>query len=332
MPIIAQSSYKRPFYLFSKHLETIIPSVFRKIHGIQYHRERIDTEDGDFLDLDWLKGGNSQLAIISHGLEGSSERHYVKGMAKTYHQNGWDVLAWNCRTCSGEINRTARFYHHGATDDLKAVIDHAVLPDNYQNVVLVGCSMGGSLILKYLGENQVLPKALLCATVFSVPCNLKSSAMALEKAENRFYKRRFLKKLEKKVKAKAEIMPGVVKYDGFDDIKNFTDFDNKYTAPLHGFLDAEDFYKNASAENYLSKINLPTLLVNAKNDPFLPAACYPVEIARNHDSIYLEMPEHGGHVGFSLRGEEFNWAEKRSWSFVNEILSKSRSNDNIEPA
>ena len=327
MPVINHSSYKRPFYLFNKHLETIIPSMFRKIRNVDYQRERIDLEDGDFLDLDWLNGNNSQLVIVSHGLEGNSSRHYVKGMAKIFHQNRWDVLAWNCRTCSGEINRTARFYHHGATDDLKAVIDYSVSLKKYQNIVLIGISMGGSLTLKYLGENQIFPEELLCATVFSVPCNLKSSVMALEKPGNNFYKRRFLKKLKKKIKAKAEIMPDVVGYDGFEDISGFNDFDNKYTAPLHGFKDAEDFYQSASAENYIKEISLPTLIVNARNDPFLPAACYPTDLARNHDFVYLEVPAHGGHVGFSLFGEEFNWAEKRSWSFVNDVITKGLSDN-----
>ena len=179
MPIIDHSNYKRPFYLFNQHLETIIPSMFRKIKGVEYQRERIDLEDGDFLDLDWVKDGHGRLVIISHGLEGSSNRHYVKGMAKLFNRNEWDVLAWNCRTCSGEMNRTARFYHHGATDDFKSVVDHAVSLNKYQTIVLIGISMGGSLTLKYLGENEVFPEALLCATVFSVPCNLKSSVLAL---------------------------------------------------------------------------------------------------------------------------------------------------------
>ena len=322
MPIIDHSNYKRPFYLFNQHLETIIPSMFRKIKGVEYQRERIDLEDGDFLDLDWVKDGHGRLVIISHGLEGSSNRHYVKGMAKLFNRHEWDVLAWNCRTCSGEMNRTARFYHHGATDDFKSVVDHAVSLNKYQTIVLIGISMGGSLTLKYLGENEVFPEALLCATVFSVPCNLKSSVLALEKPGNKFYKRRFLKKLKKKIKAKAEIMPDVIISDGFRGIKRFNDFDNRFTAPLHGFRDAEDFYHRASAENYLDRIRLPTLIVNAKNDPFLPAACYPVDIASDHDYIYLEMPSYGGHVGFSLQGEEFNWAEKRSLSFVKEVIGR----------
>lgn len=322
MPIINHSSYKRPFYLFNKHLETIVPSIFRKITGVDYQRERMNLQDGDFLDLDWLIDNSKRLVIISHGLEGNSDRHYVKGMAKIFYRNQWDVLAWNCRTCSGEINRTARFYHHGATDDLKAVIDYAVSSKKYEKVVLVGISMGGSLTLKYLGESDDFPEELLCATVFSVPCNLKSSVTALEKPGNKFYKRRFLKKLEKKIKAKAQIMPDTIRYDGFKDINSFNDFDNKYTAPLHGFRDAEDFYQKASAENYLRGITIPTLVVNALNDPFLPKACYPRAIADDHEHIFLEIPAQGGHVGFSLAGEEFNWAEKRSLAFVNDIVNK----------
>lgn len=320
MPIIHKSTYKRPFYLSNKHLETIIPSLFREIKDVVYQRERIDTPDEDFLDLDWLRGGNSKLVIISHGLEGSADRHYAKGMAKYYFQNGWDALAWNCRTCSGELNKTAKFYHHGATYDLKTVIDHALLQGPYDCVVLVGASMGGSLTLKYLGENEVLPAAIQCATVFSVPCHLNSSVVHLERKSNRFYKKRFLKKLKKKVKAKAEMMPDVITYDGFKYIRTFSDFDNQYTAPLHGFRNAEDFYTKASSCNYLNNITIPTLLVNAKNDPFLTEQCYPKATADTHEWLYLEMPEHGGHVGFSLPGEEFNWAEQRSLNFVNQML------------
>ncbi len=320
MPIIEKSTYKRPFYLPNKHLETVIPSLFRKIKGINYERERINTPDNDFLDLDWIFNDSKRLAIISHGLEGSADRHYVKGMAKHYVENGWDALGWNCRTCSGEMNKTAKFYHHGATYDLKTVVDHVVTAYDYEDIVMIGISMGGSLTLKYLGENTKIPSTVKVATVFSVPCHLNSSVRLLEHPGNGLYKKRFLGKLEKKVKAKAAIMPEQIQYDGFEAIATFTDFDNRYTAPLHGFEDAEDFYTKASARNYFDGITIPTLIVNAQNDPILSPECSPKELVENHPHIYLETPRHGGHVGFSMAFSRFNWAERRSLQFTQECL------------
>ncbi|MDN5203763.1 alpha/beta fold hydrolase [Fulvivirgaceae bacterium BMA10] len=319
--LIPKSNYKAPIHLFNGHLETIVPSIFRKIDGVDYMRERVNTPDGDFLDLDWLTNDYDKLVILSHGLEGSSERHYIKGMAKYFHQRHWDILAWNCRSCSGEMNLRPRFYHHGATNDLQTVIEHGLSTNAYNTVVLIGMSMGGSLTLKYLGEQcEKLPDAVKGAVTFSVPCSLKASVRSLEKRSNKFYKKRFLKKLEKKIALKARMFPDKIRYQGFQNIKSFSDFDNQYTAPLHGFTDAEDFYRKASAVRYLTEINVPTLIVNALNDPMLERDCYPVEAAKDHSFVHLEMPEKGGHVGFSLLGSEFNWAEKRAFQFIDQYI------------
>ncbi len=322
MPLIKNSSYKkRPFYLFSPHLETIVPGIFRKVKIQGYTRERISTSDDDFLDLDWIKNNNDQLVIISHGLEGSSGRTYVKGMAAVFADNGWDVLAWNCRSCSGELNKGRRMYHHGVSDDLHTVISHVVAAGKYKKIVLTGFSMGGSITLKYLGEyHEEIPEEVYRAVVFSVPCDLGGSARELSKSGNGFYRKRFLKKLAKKLKAKALQIPGLFNPDGIDLIEHFADFDNRFTAPLHGFIDAADFYAQASANKYLPDIDIPVLLVNAKNDPMLPESCYPVELAEKHSSFYLEMPEKGGHVGFSQAGSKVNWAEQRALEFVSNPL------------
>ena len=322
MPLIQSSTYtERPFYLFNPHLETIIPSALRKVKLPPYERERIDTADGDFLDLDWIKGGNKQLVVISHGLEGNSTRPYVMGMARAFASREWDVLAWNCRSCSGELNRGRRMYHHGVSDDLKAVIDYALTEKTYEKVVLTGFSMGGSITLKYLGEYQKeIPEEVYRAVVFSVPCDLGASARELSKKGNDFYRKRFLRKLGKKLKAKALQMPDLLSTEGLEKLLHFPDFDNRFTAPLHGFKDAEDFYRQASANNHIPNVKIPTLLVNAKNDPMLPESCYPVEIARNHQYVYLEVPEVGGHVGFTLTSSRMNWAEQRALEFVEEQL------------
>lgn len=317
MPLISESSYWPPAYLLNGHWETIVPSTFRKIRDVTYQRERLELPDGDFLDLDWLKQSSAKLVIISHGLEGSSERHYAKGMAKFFYRHGWDALAWNCRGCSGEMNRLPRFYHHGATEDLAAVIQHAVDSGRYGEIALVGISMGGSMTLKYLGERKYqVPSIVKRASVFSVPCHLGDSAKELDKPGKRFYLNRFLKKLEKKIKQKAISFPGVLSYKGFDTIRTFEEFDNRYTAPLHGFKNAQHFYEQAASLPYLSQIQLPTLIINALNDPFLPESCYPYDVARHHDYIFLQTPARGGHTGFTLRGKEENWMEVRAYEFL----------------
>jgi predicted alpha/beta-fold hydrolase len=314
MPLISASTYRSPFYLFNPHLETVVPSIFRQVSG-QYERERLELPDGDFLDLDWMKNGSDKLVIISHGLEGNSGRHYVKGMALYFYKRGWDALAWNCRGCSGEMNRLPRFYHHGATEDLAAVIEHAQ-KKFYQSVHLVGFSMGGSMSLKYCGERERLPEAIKSVVAFSVPCDLGSSARELDKPGNKFYRHRFLKKLEQKIIAKAKQFPNLVSAKEMEKIRLFREFDTHYTAPLHGFSSADDFYTKASSGPYLSKIKTPTLIVNALNDPFLPDACYPFEVAKTHPAVHLETPVRGGHVGFSLAGKKENWMEARAFDFI----------------
>jgi len=318
MPLI-QSMYTRPpFYLFNGHLETVVPSMFRKVEG-SYERERLELADGDFLDLDWMRSGSKKLVVISHGLEGNSERHYSKGMAQYFYQRGWDALAWNCRGCSGEMNRLPRFYHHGATEDIAAVIEHT-LSKGYEHIVLVGFSMGGSMSLKYLGErNNSVSQVIKSAVVFSVPCHLGASANELDKPNKKFYLNRFLKKLEKKIRAKARKFPDNISAEGFEQIKTFRAFDNRYTAPLHGFKNADDFYARASSGPHIPHIQIPTLIVNALNDPFLPEACFPFEVAKDHNYVYLETPQYGGHVGFSLSIQEINWMEVRAFEFISKV-------------
>ena len=317
MPIIKNSSYQAPPFFKNGHVSTIIPSLFRKISGVHYQRERFILSDNDFLDLDWLNKGNKKLVIIAHGLEGSSERHYVMGTAGYFYARGWDALAWNCRSCSGEMNKLPRFYHHGATEDLNEVIQYVQAAHQYHTIWLVGFSMGGSLTLKFLGEqSHKLASIIRGGVVFSVPCNLKSSVDELNRSKNGFYRNRFLKKLGKKIREKAQTFPDLISYEGFEKIRYFQEFDNRYTAPLHGFKDADDFYATASAEQYIPDIKVPTLIVNAMNDPFLPEACYPFQQAANHQYVFLETPERGGHVGFPMHRKEPSWMERRAFEFI----------------
>jgi uncharacterized protein len=321
MPLIQNSSYSHPLWMANSHLQTIWPSMFRKIDGVKYERERILFSDNDFTDLDWIATGNKKLVILAHGLEGNSDRHYMKGMAKHFSTHGWDVLAWNCRSCSGEINNAPRLYHHAATDDLEFVIQHALSKQKFEHIALVGFSMGGSLILKYLGERNEVPAAIKASSVFSVPCHLGDSAFLLDQRKNSFYRNRFIKKLKYKIALKSVQYPELFPAQYIEKVKYFKEFDEIYTAPAHGFKSADDFYQKASAINYIPYINRPTLIVNADNDPFLPDSCYPRDIVAGHEHVFLEIPPSGGHVGFTLGNKKYNYMESRALNFISETIS-----------
>lgn len=306
------SSYSPPWFLFNAHLETIYPSVFRKVKLNGYKREQIKTNDDDFLDIDWLKQGSEKLVVISHGLEGNSHRPYIKGMAKAFFNKGFDVLAWNFRGCGEEMNKTLRFYHSGATDDLLTVINHAIAQD-YNELFLIGFSLGGNLTLKFLGEGNVSEK-IKRAVTFSVPMELNTSGEKISKPSNWIYSNRFIKSLKQKVKAKS-LFKKEIDITGLDSIKTLREFDDRYTAPLHGFKNALDYYDKCSALHFLKNIKIPTLVVNAKNDPFLSDECFPQDI--KNEFVNFEFPERGGHVGFAaFNGKNLYWSEQRALDFI----------------
>ena len=317
MPIISSSYQGPPAYLFNGHLETIIPSLYRRVKGVIYDREKIGTPDHDFLNLDWSKVGSDRLLIISHGLEGDSKRHYAMGLVKLFNSKGIDVLVWNNRSCGGEINLNPILYHHGASYDLDTTVEHVLRAYKYKEIFLVGISMGGAQTLKYLGEKgKDLPKEITRAAVYSTPCNLASSASTLKLRSNTFYRKRFLDKLKKKIEAKALQFPDLIDLDLLKGVHDFDAFDTLFTAKLHGFKDANDFYRAVSADNWMAFIEIPTLILNALNDPLLGPECYPVSLAEKKAEIILEMPKRGGHTGFVVHGQEFTWAENRFAAFL----------------
>lgn len=314
-----KNNYRHPLGIKNGHLQTIVPSLFRRVH-LNYRRERITTFDDDFIDIDWSGGFSDYLAILSHGLEGSTDRAYIKGMVNALNLYGWDALAWNYRSCSGESNRKLRSYHNGVTDDLAWIIDHAKKTHPYKKIALIGFSLGGNLTLLYLGRDK--PDALVQkAVVFSVPCDLAESAKTLAKPSNSLYMKRFLMLLHKKIKQKQKIMPDLIDDRGYHQIKDFKGFDDRYTAPIHGFKNAEDYWKKCSSKPHISSIPVPTLIINAQNDPFLPLACYPIKEARLNKNISLQMPLYGGHVGFmQLNRDGLYWSEKQAVSFLNQDI------------
>ncbi len=318
--------YNPPFFLKSGHIQTIIPTLFRKVKDVIYHRERIYTIDDDFLDIDWSFANNGQcdmrnsaLVIISHGLEGNSTRAYVKGMVRACNYAGLDCIAWNYRSCSGEPNRQLYSYHSGATQDLALVIDHAKKTGKYSDIFLVGFSLGGNLTLVYLGRDVVDP-IVKKAVVFSVPCDLEGSSIALSRPVNRFYMKRFLIMLHDKIKAKMAVMPGKIDDNDFHEIKNFKDFDDRYTAPLNGFKDALDYWHKCSSRQFIKDIRVRTLIVNAKDDPCISESCFPIEEAAENPWVSLEIPKWGGHVGFmEINKDNIFWSEKRAVRFFRDI-------------
>lgn len=318
MPLLS-SSYRPPWGLGNGHLQTILPVLFRRVATITRERERIGTPDGDFLDLDWNRDHCSEsLVVITHGLEGGSDDASVQGTAGAFHRAGWNTLAWNLRGCSGEPSRLLRTYHSGAWEDLHCVIDHVA--GSYRRIALVGFSIGGNMTLKYLGDHgtSINPR-ISGAAAFSVPCDLASSARVMESPGNRIYMRHFLRNLRRKIREKAAAFPASVSTGGLGRIRTFREFDGTYTAPLNGFLSAEDYWTKASSKPSLGGITVPTLLVNALNDPFLGPECFPREEAAANPHLHLELPESGGHLGFITRGEEY-WFESRAVDFLNQVV------------
>lgn len=317
----AVGSYAPPPFMANGHMQSLFPALCRYVNLHYSMRERIDTPDGDFLDLDWVLTGARRLAVLSHGLEGDSRRPYIKGMARALSRRGWDCLAWNYRGCSGAPNRRLRAYHSGAYEDLALVVDHAAAAGRYTAVVVIGFSIGGNITLRWLGRaagsvNPMVKRAV----VFSVPCDLADSAAKLASAENRIYMRHFLLALRRKIREKMTVMPGRIDDDGYAALRSFKDFDDRYTAPLNGFDDAADYWRQCSSKRVIPDIRLPTLLVQARNDPFLGPGCYPAAEAAENPKVILDMPVSGGHVGFiefNRRGEY--WSERRAVAFVADV-------------
>jgi hypothetical protein len=318
------SSYSAPLFLRNGHIHSIVPTLFRKVTDVAYRRERIDTPDGDFLDLDWSVVGGDSLGVISHGLEGNSRRAYVKGMVRAMNEEGMDALAWNFRGCGDEPNRCFRLYHNGAIDDLHTVVAHAAA--SYRSIFLLGFSMGGNMTLLYLGKQaHAVPPAVKGGVTFSVPCDLTDAARALQRKRNILYMRRFLRLLHEKVRAKQRQFPRHIDDRNYHRLKTFKDFDDRYTAPIHGFDNAEDYWEKCSCRPWLERIEIPSLIVNALDDPFLEGGCYPLDECAGNPHTTLEITRHGGHVGFvaQKRGGRY-WSEERAVQFIRKIEGKTR--------
>ena len=299
MPILT-TTYKPNLLFRNGHIATIYSGLWRRVKGVNQKRERIVLPDQDFLDLDWSFSTKktNQLLIVLHGLEGNGNRHYVLGSAKIANLNNMDAVCVNFRGCSGEVNKSFQSYHSGKTDDLAYVINHITTHYHYDTIYLNGFSLGGNVILKYLGETEDIPKQIKAAVAVSVPVYLKGSLQRLMALENKMYSIKFLRDLKQKLKEKQVLYPEKISNYIIKSVKTLKDFDDAYTSKAHGFKDALDYYEKSSSLQFLKQISVPTLLINALNDSFLSKECYPIEEAKSNPNLFLELPKYGGHVGF----------------------------------
>lgn len=316
MPLLS-STYRPPLFFRNGHLATIYAGLVRKVPGVIQKRERLFLEDGDFLDLDWSESSvpAQKLVVLLHGLEGDAQRPYITGSTKFFNKNGFDACAINYRGCSGEPNILYKSYHSGATEDLNEVLNHIIRTRNYSEIYLKGFSLGGNLLLKYLGERNTVPIEIKAAVAVSVPCNLHESCEQLLTPKNILYAKRFKKHLIAKLRQKQRLFPELIPDSDIKAVKTLMDFDDIYTSKAHGFKDAMDYYRKCSSLQVLSNITVPSLIINAKDDSFLGVECYPYSESEKNPNLFLEVPKYGGHVGFWGKNN-ITYTEKRALEFL----------------
>jgi len=292
------SPYRAPWWLPGGHLQTIVASL-SPVPRVAYARERWDTPDGDFVDVDWAGDADSprRLALF-HGLEGSSGSHYARALAAHASSQGWRIAVPHFRGCSGTLNRLPRAYHSGDSDEADWMLRR--LASAGRPLYAIGVSLGGNVLLKWLGERgESAARLVRRAAAVSAPIDLAASGGALDRGVNRrLYTRLFLTTL--KAKAFAKLALGQVPLDSrrLARVRTLHEFDDMVTAPLHGFRDADDYWARASSAPWLRGIRVPTLLLNARNDPFLPASALQRAARGASDTVVLEFPATGGHAGF----------------------------------
>ena len=315
--------YHAAWWLPGAHAQTLWGKLARREPEQPTAVERWITPDGDFLDIHRLAGtSNKARLLILHGLEGTIRSQYAQKLLGEARKRGWSVDMLIFRSCSPEMNLTRRFYHSGETSDLGFVIDRIVEENPHQSLVLAGVSLGGNVLLKYLGERGVAVAAQIkAAAAVSVPFDLARASNHINRGFARIYQRHFIKSLKQKALKKLERFPDLIATDRVTRIGTMYEFDDAVTAPIHGFRDADDYYSSSSSLAWIDQISIPTLLLSATDDPFLPKAVLDDvrAVARRNPRLHLEFPAHGGHVGFIGGGNPFNpryYAEQRACDFL----------------
>ena len=314
---LTSSDFRAPWWLKSGHQQTMFATLFRRRPGLALRRERVELDDGDFLDLDWGPGNHRPVVLVLHGLEGSSDSPYAAGMLKIAQACGWRGVVMHFRGCSGEPNRLPRSYHSGDTRDLAHVVSHIRARGDVPALAAVGYSMGGNVLLKWLGERGA-GAPLEAAVAVSVPFTLSLTADRLTRGLSRVYQRRLIGDLRAKLRRKFTHGTSPIDLDRAHGSRNFWEFDNRVTAPLHGFRDVHDYYTRSSSRQYLRNIRVPTLLLHAEDDPFMTPDVLPSRDELSASTV-LEVSARGGHVGFvhgSLPWRPRYWLEERIPAFL----------------
>jgi predicted alpha/beta-fold hydrolase len=312
--------------LRNRHAQPIWGPLARR-GRMPYRRERVATSDGDFVDLDWLVAPavpGAPLLLLLHGLEGDNRSHYVRGMLQLARDAGWRALVLNFRSCSGEPNRLPRFYHSGDTEDFDHVVRLLLEREPSLRLAAVGVSLGGNVLLKWLGERgDDAPAALRAAVAISTPYDIEACARVLDQGFAKWtYTASFMRSFKRKVREKARAFPGFVDVAAVMRAATFAAYDRVVTAPLHGFADELDYWRRSSCKAYLALVRRPVLLISAADDPFVPPSALP-DPATLPPNVVAEFTPRGGHVGF-VEGPPWRpraWAERRAIGFVRDVLA-----------
>lgn len=323
------SSFRPAWWARSRHLQTVWSRLFRRRIELTTTRARWTTPDGDFLDLDFIDGPISSPQLLAiHGLEGSSQRTYIRGLLALGVERGWRAVALNFRGCSGVPNRAPRLYHSGDSAELDWVIAELVKRDPGAPILPIGVSLGGNVLLKWLGERgEQTHDEVRAAVAISTPFDLSAAAREMSRRSGRIYTRFFLRTLKPKALRKAGEYPELLDARAIRKARNWRQYDDAVTAPLHGFRDAEDYWARSSSKSFLARIRRPVLLINAEDDPFIPASALPRSEVAESDWLHAFFSSKGGHAGFvagSLPWRPLYWAERRAVDFLAQYVPSIR--------
>lgn len=307
MPYRADSAYRASGFFRNGHFSTIHSGAFSHTAPPLYYREKLTLPDGDFLLLDVAFKNTKKAIILCHGLEGSSQSSYNNRAAACFGARGYSVFAWNNRSCGGEMNPGIRLYHHGETQDLAFVVDY-VLNSGFEQVYLMGFSMGGVQLMNYLGKHHT-DERVKAAAAISVPFSLKSSTARMKKGLSRIYMSRFVRKIKPKAVRKAQRYPDLLDIEKIKTIHDFDSLAQHFILPVYGYKSLNDFYEQASPSVSMQQVHIPLWVLNACDDPIIGAGGFPVDAARKHRFLTLETPQHGGHCGFQLKNSPYTYAE-----------------------
>jgi predicted alpha/beta-fold hydrolase len=301
MPLLP-SSYRAPVWLPGGHAQTIAAAKGVPRPRVGYRRERWETPDEDFVDVDFAlpepASDTAPVLVLFHGLEGSSQSHYALSVMRAAADRGWRALVVHFRGCSGEPNRLPRAYHSGDSAEGDWVLRRAHARWPHARLFAVGISLGGNMLAKWLGERAEDARFVTAAASIGSPLDLAAGGEAISRGFSLVYTKMFLATLRGKALAKLARFPGVANADAIRASRNLYEFDNAYTAPVHGFRDTDDYWSRASAKPLLGGVRVPHLVLNALNDPFVPAASLP-RADQVAPDVFLEQPAGGGHIGFA---------------------------------